>query len=422
MKCWNLISLENARKMAVECMINLPRRTELVALQEALGRITAGDVVNREDNPAFDRSTMDGYALQSSDTRNASAETPAHFAVIGEVRMGKPAGITVNNGQAVRIPTGGMLPVGADTVMMQENTRRSGAKLEVLQTAGIGENIIRQGSDAKTGEVIVGTGCRLGAPDLGVLASCGVDQVKVMKKPIVTVITTGDEIVPPHAIPLPGQIRDVNSYTLFALAEAAGCEVQLTERIPDSLEELLAMLKAAVSRSDIVLVSGGSSVGDRDFTTQAVQALPDIKVLFHGIALKPGKPTLMALAGNTVLFGIPGNTVAAMTVFREIVEPAVAAWQGDAKRLPQFVVRARLGASIRPDSERTAIFRVRLEQKNGELVAWPLSDKSGLITVMTRAHGEVRTEAGQAQLQTGESVNVRLAIDRVGGIWEGAVQ
>jgi len=420
---WELISLEEARARAVTCMGALRRKTELVGLRAALGRIAADDVISREDNPPFDRSTMDGFALRSSETQAASAAMPINFEVIGEVRMGRLAGLKLEKGQVARIPTGGMLPAGADAVVMQEAVRQTAdGILQVMKAVTPGENIIRRGEDMVAGAVVVRGGSRIGVPDLGVLASCGVETVAVVKKPIVTVVTTGDEIVSLGVVLEPGQIRDVNSFTLAALAETAGCEARLAQKVPDSQDSLLETLRGAIRESDVVLISGGSSVGDRDFTTTAVQAIPGIKILFHGVALKPGKPALMALVNETAVFGIPGHTVAAMTVFQEIVAPALSARQGATGVAPRFFIKARLAAALRPDAARNEIFRVRLEQREDGAVAWPLPAKSGLITVMTRAQGMVYTKAGQQEMQVGEIVEVQVMMDRVNGPWQGEVR
>ena len=420
---WNLIPLEHARRIAVACAEKMPCHSELVDFQKALGRIAAENIINPEDNPAFDRSTVDGYALRAGETATASTVAPAVFELGGEVRMGCLAGLRVQPGQAVRTPTGGMVPAGADTVVMQEYTRRTAdGQLQVFRPSVAGQNIILRGDDAPAGTVVIPAGRQIGVPDVGVLASCGLTQVAVLKRPVATIITTGDEVVAPGSSLKPGQIRDVNSFTLSALAAAAGCEPHLAERIPDSCSELSTTLRNALRESDLILVSGGSSVGDRDFTTAAIAALPDVEILFHGIALKPGKPTLLARCGNTMIFGVPGHTVAAMTVFQEIVAPALAALQGIAAPSCRVFVRAKLGAPLRPDRERDEIIRVQLE-KNGEgLTVWPLPAKSGLITVMTRAHGMVYTQAGQPELLAGAEVEVQVLPDRLNGICQGELR
>ena len=423
MKNWNLIPLEQARRIAVACAKKLPRHSEMVDFQKVLGRIAAENIINPEDNPAFDRSTVDGYALLAGETATATDDAPVVFELIGEVRMGCLSGLRVQPGQAVRTPTGGMLPAGADTVVMQEYTRRTAdGRLQVVRPSVAGQNIIRRGDDAPAGAVVIPAGRRIGVPDVGVLASCGLTQVAVVKRPVATIISTGDEVVAPGSILKQGQIRDVNSYTLSALATAAGCETRLTKRVFDSCSSLLTILQNTVPESDLILVSGGSSVGDRDFTTAAIAALSDVEILFHGVALKPGKPTLLARCGNTLIFGVPGHTVAAMTVFQEIVAPALAAGQGMFWPPCRITVRGKLGASLQPDRERDEIFRVQLEKSGKGLTVWPLPAKSGLITVMTRAHGMVLTQAGQPELRAGDEVEVQILPDRLNGLYQGGLQ
>lgn len=423
MKGWNLIPLEQARRIAVACAEQLPRRSETVDFQEAMGRIAAENIINLEDNPAFDRSTVDGYALLAGETATATDDAPAIFELVGEVRMGNLTDLQIQPGQAVRMPTGGMLPTGADTVVMQEYTcRAADGRLRVFRASTPGQNIIRRSDDTPAGAVVIPAGRRIGIPDIGVLASCGLTQVAVVKRPVAAIIATGDEVVAPGSILKPGQIRDVNSFTLSALAAAAGCETRLVERIPDSCSELSVALQNALCEADLILVSGGSSVGDRDFTTAAIAALPDVELLFHGIALKPGKPTLLARQGNTMIFGVPGHTVAAMTVFQEIVAPALAALQGMSWPPCRIAVRGKLGAPLRPDRERDEIFRVQLEKKGDDLIVWPLPAKSGLITVMTRAHGMVYTQAGQPELLAGDEVEVQVLPDRLNGICQGVLR
>lgn len=423
MQAWKLIAMEEARRVAVETMKTLQRQIEIVGLADALGRICAGDIINPADIPPFNRSTVDGFALRSCDTEDLVPDRSDLFEVVGEARMGRSTDHWIKKGQAVRIPTGGMMPEGADAVIMEEHAVYVGEKtIRISKPLAAGQNVNLRGEDAYKGVVVVQAGRRIGVPDMGILASCGLERVSVFKKPVVTVVTTGDEIVSPGETPEPGQIRDVNTYTLSALSREAGCDLYSTYRVTDSLKDLKAVLSDAVRMSDVILISGGSSVGERDFTTAAVQALPGVKILFHGVSMKPGKPLLMAVMGKTVLFGIPGHTVAAMTVFREIVEPALAVFQGTSDRIPQFFIQARLGTELTPDKERDEIFHVRLECREGKIWAWPLPAKSGLISVMTRAQGVLYTNAGQATKRVGETVDIRVLPNRLEGPWRGGLR
>lgn len=419
MDLWQLVSLQEARSQATSCLKNIMIGDERVPLREAMGRVAAVDVFCTDDIPAFDRATVDGYALRSAETSNASPAGPAFFGLTEEVRMGKAAEWQLPSGQAAPIPTGGMLPEGADAVVMLEYTKTSGGKcLEVSCPVREGENVVRRGDDAGSGSLAVGRGCRIGVPDIGILAACGIHEVSVVKKPAVTVVTTGDEIVSGAGTLKTGQIWDVNSYTLAALSEEAGCVVRRIVRVRDSEAALASVLAEAAGESDVVLISGGSSVGGRDYTAAAIMKLSGAKIQFHGVALKPGKPSLLAMTSSTALFGLPGHTVAAITVFREIVRPALAALQRERAALPQLAVRAKLGAALQPDRHREEIFRVRLEQQGGAVIAWPLPPKSGLISTMSRAHGLVYAHAGQAEIGAGEDVDVQVMPERLVGQWQ----
>jgi len=416
---WKLISLPEALKKANDAVATACRAVENIDLQGALGRIAAQDILCPEDNPAFDRSIVDGYALSSRNLHNASGKKPVEFKVAGEIRMGQSAGIAVSEGEALRIPTGGMMPMGADCVAMQENVSLTGSRtIRLSRPLFRGENVIKRGDDAAAGSIIVSAGHCIGAADLGILASCGIVEVPVVKKLRVFIVTTGDEIVEPTAKPGPGQVRDVNSYTLSALALEAGCEVVSVVRAPDRLDILTEIIFKAAAESDIVLVSGGSSVGDRDFTTPAVASLPEAKIVFHGIAIKPGKPSLMAMAGKTAVFGIPGHAVAAMTIFAEIVEPVIRKIMGASGCSSRFFVKACLCAALQPDKERDEIVRVILERRDGILTAVPLPPRSGLITSMSRAHGLIYTQKGQPMINEGAEVEVQL-LKNNDGIWRG---
>ena len=409
MGSWNLISFPEALRRAGEAVKSSWRKTESVKLPGSLGRIAAVDIPCMEDNPAFNRSTVDGYAVSSRDTCFAAGELPVDFSVTGEVRMGQSTDFSIAAYEALRIPTGGMLPSGADCVVMQEHVERlSETKIRLYRPLQAGENIVMRGDDAIAGSVIVPAGHKISVADLGVLASCGVVDVPVVKKPVVAIITTGDEVIAPEMSPGPGQVRDVNSYTLSALAYEAGCEVHTVGRVPDRPDVLADTLAKAVAESEFVLVSGGSSVGDRDFTAAVVANLTGAKLIFHGIAIKPGKPTLMAMVGQTAVFGIPGHAVAAMTIFAEIVAPVIRTYMGVRDTVSRYRIKALLGNTLVPDSVRDEIVRVRLEKQDETIIAHPLPSRSGLITTMSRAHGLIYLQAGQPALHKDAEIEVQL--------------
>jgi molybdopterin molybdotransferase len=308
------------------------------------------------------------------------------------------------------IPTGGMLPEGTDAVVMVEHTEDAGPGMQgaekwvaVLRPVAPGENVVRRGEDARAGDRIIKAGRRLRPQDIGLLAACGVNSVKVRRKLAVGIIGTGDEIVDVGTVPQPGQVRDVNTVALAAMVEACGGKPVLFGVVPDELEVLRGVLREAVAAADLVLLSGGSSVGTRDLALRAIAALERSAVLFHGLAVRPGKPTIGAIAGGKPVFGLPGHPVSALVVFdilvRPFLEPEVA------QRPP---LRARLTRSLHSAAGREDFVRVRLSVENGELSAEPVLGKSGLIATLSRADAIARLPLDTEGAPAGELVDVFL--------------
>ena len=270
--------------------------TETVPTHQALGRVTADAVLATEHLPAFPRSTMDGYAVRARDTFGASESLPAYLEVVGEVRMGQAPDVTLATGQAAVAYTGGMLAHSADAVVMVENTQKIDAtSIEVLRPVAPGENVIQVGEDVRIGEVIVPAGALLRPQDIGGLLALGITQVKVRCRPRVAIVSTGDEIVSPDTAPAPGQIRDINTYTIAALVEQAGGVPVLLGVVKDDYEAQRQVAVEGLAQADMLVFSAGSSVSSRDMTVQVLHSLGPPGVLVHGIAHRPGKPTIMAL-------------------------------------------------------------------------------------------------------------------------------
>jgi len=307
-------------------------------------------------------------------------------------------------GEAWRIPTGGMLPEGADAVVMVEHTEEAGPDMvAVLRPVAPEENVVRRGDDVRAGEVIFQAGKRLRPQDIGLLAACGVTYVRVFKRPVVGIIGTGDEVVGGEAVPGPGQVRDVNTPALAAaVAESGGVPV-VYGIVPDELPALQKTLVKAVAECDLVLLSGGSSVGARDLTLQAIQSLAGAAVLFHGLAVKPGKPTIGAAVEGKAVFGLPGHPVSALVVFEFLVRPLL-----EPERSSRVPLRVRLGRSLRSAPGREDYVRARLVVRDGELVAEPILGKSGLIATLSRADGLVRLPLDVAGVEAGGMVDVFL--------------
>ena len=376
--------------------------TEEIGLEEALGRILAADVVSQEDIPPFPRSTVDGYAVRAQDTFGSSESMPGFLTCKGEIVIGKEAGMALASGECLWIPTGGMLPSGADAVVMVEYTERLG-KDTVLVNRPVTpkENVVGIGEDVSRGQVVFRRGHWLRPQDLGVLASLGVNHVPVFEKQCVGIISTGDEIVPVENTPIGGQVRDVNSYSLRGLVLEAGGVPRVYGIVPDDAEKLEKVLKRALEENRLVLVSGGSSVGQRDITLQVLMSLPGAELLFHGIAARPGKPTMAVRVNHRLVLGLPGHPVACYLMFLLLVRPLLGA-------PPPFKAVATMKAAVASQAGRDDYVRVVIAEEAGGLVARPVYGKSGLMNIMARAHGFVHIPYEKQGIQSGEQVLVSL--------------
>ena len=388
---------------------------EWVGLADALGRVTAEAVRAEDDLPAFSRSTVDGFAVRSEDTFGANESAAAMLSVIGEIGMGRDTELTIQAGEAVAIPTGGILPPGADAVVMLEYTEQPDPFAVLVQrTVAPGENVIGKGEDAAAGAVVVEQGVRLTPHHIGFLAACGCHRLSVRQKIKVSVISSGDELVDIYEKPALGQIRDVNSYSLSAMLTQMGCEVHRLGIVRDGYDDFLARLTAAVASSQLVLISGGSSVGVKDFTVPAIQSLGEPGILVHGLAVKPGKPTIFAMIGKVPVFGLPGHPVAALTICGQLVAAAVRQMSGCLPELGGGGISAVMARNVASAPGRDDFVQVRVVAKESGFLAEPVFGKSGLISIMNRADGVVRIPASKSGLYEGETVLVQ----RTGIAWE----
>ncbi len=383
---FEVVSLEDALALR-EAFEPLP--SEAVPLARTLGRVLAEDVIASSDLPPFRRATMDGYALRASSSFGASASNPALLQVVGEVGMGQVPSVRLGPGEAVRILTGGMLPEGADAVVMVEHTEAvDESSVEVHRSVSPLQHVLEPGEDLRRGEVLLGRGRRVRAQEAGLLAALGLAEVSVHRKPVVAILSTGDELVPVEAEPALGQIRDVNSTTLAALVRSSGGDPLGLGIVPDQLDGLLAASRAALARADTVLLSGGSSVGSRDYTAEVIRRLDDAEILVHGLAIKPGKPTILGRVGGKPFWGLPGHVTSAMVVYRVLVRHFVERLAGLVEeRRNRFRVPARLGRNVPSVHGRVDYLRVKLLARDGELLAEPLLGPSGLLRTMVEADG-----------------------------------
>ena len=357
---------------------------EEVSLSAAMGRVLAEDIGATEYVPDFDRSTVDGYAVRARDTFGCTDSIPAILLLQGEVLMGEGAEFDLNPEECVAVPTGGALPKGADSVVMVEYTEDYGdGTIGISKSAAPGQNMIFRGDDVFPGKVILKKGRVLSCQDIGALAAIGRVQVPVRKKITVGVISTGDELVPPEVRPGPGQVRDVNSPMLEAMLGAFGVQVVNYGIVVDNEALLTEKVTKAAAECDAVLLSGGSSVGIKDAACRIIESMG--KLLLHGIAIKPGKPTIIGKAGPKPLVGLPGHPVAAYFVTKLFILPLLGRLMGRVQE--NYTTTARITESVSANHGRAQYHCCRLERKDGVLYATPIRGKSGLITTLAGADG-----------------------------------
>ena len=395
---------------------NLPVQIEPEEVQgeDALGRVTAGDVLAPHPLPTFARSTVDGYAVRAADTHGASESLPAYLEIAGEVPMGAAPDFSIAAGQCALIHTGGMLPGGADAVVMVEHTQSVRAdEVEVLRAVAAGENVLKVGEDVAEGEQVIPAGTRLRPAEIGGLMALGVNRVPVARRPKVGILSTGDEVVPPEAEIGPGQVRDVNSYTLGALVEKAGGAAVRYGIIPDREADLRSSTRRALAECDLVVITAGSSASARDLTSQVINELGPPGVLVHGVDVRPGKPTILAICRDAgsgharPVIGLPGNPVSALVIAGLFVVPVIDALMG-LKARPRPSVPARLALNLASQAGREDWVPVQLQRESGGYRAEPIFGKSNLIFTLARADGLLRIPPDATGLDAGEQVEVFL--------------
>jgi molybdopterin molybdotransferase len=393
------------------------QRTETVPLEAALGRVLAADVVAGETLPSFARSTMDGYAVRAADTHGASEQSPAYLRLIDDVPTGVVPQHAVGIREAIRTHTGAMIPPGADAVVMVEDTNLhplgapGEAEVEVLASSPPGDNVLAVGEDMLAGSVAIPAGRRLRAADLGGLAALGVTAVTVVLRPRIAILSTGDEVVPAAAQPGPAQVRDVNATTVAAVVTQAGGIPVSCGIAPDDADALEAALRDALAGADAVVLSAGSSVSVRDLTAEVVARLGSPGVIVHGIAIKPGKPTVLAICDGAPIVGLPGNPASALVVAWRIVRPLVRLLSGERVDDDGLGDERELSAVVdlplpsRPGREDYVPCTLARDAE-GALHATPLFGASNLIFTLVRADALIAVPLDRSGVAAGERVRV----------------
>jgi molybdopterin molybdotransferase len=388
-----------------------PLSFEKVAIEDSLHRVLFEDVVSPVNLPEFRRSTVDGFALKAKDTYGASESNPAILQLAGEILMGQVSDIEVHEGEAVKVATGGMVPKGADSVQMVEYTEGIDSQtLHVSKTLSPLENVIQIGEDIRSGEVVLHKGHLIRPQDMGLMAGIGKADVTVFLRPRVAIISSGDEIVPIERVPSPGEVRDMNRYTIFSMVQEIGGIPLFLGIAKDRFSDLQEKIEKGLRESDMVVMTGGSSVGTLDMAVEVVQTFPGAEILAHGISIRPGKPTLLADIDGKPFLGLPGHPVSAMVIFHFFGKPVLKILSGLSGEVisPQIKVKARASRNIPSVPGREDYVRVKLEERDGTFWAHPIFGKSGAISNLVRANGLIRIGINEEGLEEGEEAEVTL--------------
>ncbi len=401
-------SLQQAREKLRSAAERKKMELEFIELNQALGRILASDLVSPEPVPHFRRSTVDGYALRAADTQGVTESIPVFLEVIEKIEIGTPALRMVQPGQCTYVPTGGMIPEGADAVVMVEYSEAfDETSIAVYDSVSPGRNVVAIGEDIREQSLFLKKGSLIRPQEIGVLSSAGIHTVPVYKPWNITIISTGDELVSADRKPGPGQIRDINTYVLEAMSRKYGFKTIETQVLRDEKSLLEEAVKKGIKTSDLVVVSGGSSQGEKDHTAQVMDEIASPGVFTHGIALKPGKPTILAYdeQSETILTGLPGHPAAAMLVFELLI---IWLYRAMTHQSEPKETLAQMESNVASAPGRTTCLLVSLEESAEGYTAKPILGKSGLMTTLSRSSGYTMIESGKEGLKQGETVRVVL--------------
>jgi molybdopterin molybdotransferase len=409
MKLLKADTVESAKNKMDEHFENLKLGTEEIDTIGALGRILAEDIYSPVDLPEFNRSTVDGYAVLTKDTFGASESLPTFLELVGESQMGQSIDIEISSGQTVYVPTGGMIPRGADGMVMLEYTEKLDETTIVMNTSIAPlDGVIKKSEDIAKGELLLKQGRKIRPQDIGALAGLGIAKIKAYLKPRIAIISTGDEIADPFMSIEFGQIRDINTYALSAMSTEKGLDISHSAIIKDDFDLLKNEVSQAIINSDIVIISGGSSVGAKDVTANVIDALGDPGVFVHGVAIKPGKPTIIGRIKDTAVFGLPGHPVSAIMIYKVFVEYLIDKLNDVDNSHSHIDVVAASAANIHSAPGRETYQMVSVEENDKEYVFTPVYGKAGAITLLTKAHGYIKVPGNKEGILKGEKAKVRL--------------
>jgi len=409
----DLISIEEAKKKFFD-HFKIAHHLTKASIWDAGGRVLAEDIIAGNDVPPFDRARMDGYALIANDSFKAEEDNPITLRVIGEIPAGVVPNVEVNPGECTVISTGAVIPKGANSVIMVEYTEQEENHVRLFRAVVPGENIMLAGSDIKNGDLLLRKGIRLSPREIGVLAALGITEVPVYQQPNVAIISTGDEIVLPGEPLESGKIFDINGATLTNAVRENGCKPNFLGIIKDSPEILKEKLKQALYMADVVLLSGGTSKGVGDLSFNVINELGKPGILVHGVAIKPGKPLLLAVINNKPIIGLPGYPTSALTVFEVVVAPFLRELAG-IRSLEKKILEAHMATRVDHALGRHEFLPVQIIKKNSNYFAYPVLTGSGAITTLSSSDGFVEIPANQLYIDKNERVKVKLFSEY---IWE----
>jgi molybdenum cofactor synthesis domain-containing protein len=404
-----LMTFDEAKKVVAEQLKPTTLGTEEIPLLDAYNRVLKENIISTLDIPPFNRSTVDGFAVKAEDTYSAEENQPAKLTVRGTVNIGKPPKIRLAKGEAAEIVTGAPIPEGADSVVMVEDTDKEAAELRVYRAVTKDGNVMKRGTDVKKGETALKAGQVLGASEIGVLAALGLTKAKVFKVPVVAVLSTGGEITEPGK-PLPsGKIYDINAYSLSTAVRDSGGKPLYLGVVPDDKALLRKALEHALASADMVLTSGGVSVGPHDLTPQMVNSLGEPGVLVSGVSVKPGKPTTIALIGKKPVFALPGHPTSALLIFHLFARPVIQLMAGRPAAEDKTIKALAAKRMFQAKGRRTFVMVKLKRDSANRLVAEPVeTGGSGAITTLAKADGFVEIPANQQFVDAGEKVTVGL--------------